>query len=186
MANSPLEHALDARVAEILDRCTTCGACVEVCPMPGPAGIDPSDPKALVSGVLALLRGRQHPAASERWAMACTGSGHCIAACQHGVNPRFMLAMARLAREKQKLGSERRRAGSARFAAMSTGVRVLSRMQLASILRAETPSLSSPRRRRDSRSGSHGTSQQPATCLARGRRARLSPWVRLRSHRGHQ
>ena len=53
MAAAPLEQALDARVAEILERCTSCGACVDVCPMPGPAGIDASDSSALASGVLA-------------------------------------------------------------------------------------------------------------------------------------
>ena len=93
------EQALDTRVAEILDRCTSCGACVDVCPMPGPAGIDASDSPTLAAGVLAILRGEDHPEASARWAAVCTGSGHCIPACQYGVNPRFMLAMARLAKE---------------------------------------------------------------------------------------
>ena len=65
---APFEQALDARVAEILERCTSCGACVDVCPMPGPAGIDASDLSALAGGVLAILRGEDHPAASARWA----------------------------------------------------------------------------------------------------------------------
>jgi len=126
----PLEQALDARVAEILDRCTACGACVDVCPMPGPAGIEAGDSSRLAAGVLAILRGEQHPAASARWAAVCSGSGHCIPACRHGVNPRFMLAMARLAEQKRKDAAERRRTGFARFAGMTRGVRVLSRLQL--------------------------------------------------------
>src|ERR1700761_2626583 len=101
MTAVPLEQALDARVLDILDRCTSCGACVEVCPMPAPAGIE-ADPRALASGVLSLLRGEEHPAESARWAAVCTGSVHCISACQYGVNPRFMLAMARLATAKRK------------------------------------------------------------------------------------
>ena len=111
---SSFEQALETRVADILERCTACGACVEVCPMPAPAGIDASDPSALASGVLAV----------------CTGSGHCIPACQYGVNPRFMLAMARLAKEKRAGSADRRRIGFTRFTGMTTGVRVLSRLQL--------------------------------------------------------
>jgi len=129
MTAVPLEQALDARVTDILDRCTSCGACADVCPMPTPAGID-AHPRALASGVLALLRGEEYPPESARWAAVCTGSGHCIPACQYGVNPRFMLAMARLAMAKRKENSERRRDGFTRFSGMTTGVRVLSRLQL--------------------------------------------------------
>ena len=68
----PFEQALDHRVAEILDRCTTCGDCASVCPMPGPAGLDASDPQALTAGVLALLRGGTHAAASQ-WASGVLG-----------------------------------------------------------------------------------------------------------------
>jgi Fe-S oxidoreductase len=98
--------------------------------MPGAVGIDASNPQALASGVLALLRGDEHSAESARWAAVCTGSGHCIPACQYGVNPRFMLAMARLAQTKLKAPDDRRRTGFGRFTGMTTGVRVLSRMQL--------------------------------------------------------
>src|SRR5690242_4101226 len=129
MTTVPLEQALDTRVLDILDRCTSCGACAEVCPMPAPAGIE-ADPRALASGVLALLRGEEHLAESARWASVCTGSGHCIPACQYGVNPRFMLTMARLALQARKDAVTRRKAGFARFTGMTTGVRVLSRLQL--------------------------------------------------------
>ncbi len=60
--------------------------------MPGPAGIDTSDPNALTAGILTLLRGGKHADAA-RWAEVCSGSGHCIPACQYGVNPRLMLAL---------------------------------------------------------------------------------------------
>src|SRR5277367_3017443 len=111
MPDSPFEIALDLRVAEVLERCTSCGACVEVCPMPAAAGIDASDPQAIAGGVLNILRGTDYPEASARWASVCSGSGHCIPACQHGVNPRFMLAMARLAQARQKAPDDRRRTG---------------------------------------------------------------------------
>lgn len=134
-------QALDARRAEVLDRCTACGRCVEACPMPGPAGIAlerdgaPATaasftPGRIAAGVLALLRGQDHPAASARWAAVCSGSGHCIPACPEGVNPRFMLTLARLAGRRDRQPLARRQDGFARFGAMTRGVRVLSRMQL--------------------------------------------------------
>jgi heterodisulfide reductase subunit D len=130
MPDSPFEMALDLRVAEVLERCTSCGACVEVCPMPEAAGIDASNPQAIAGGVLSILRGTDYPAAAARWATVCSGSGHCIPACQHGVNPRFMLAMARVSLQRRNDPIARRRDAFARFGGMTKGVRVLSRMQL--------------------------------------------------------
>jgi len=124
-----LDHALQTRIADILDRCTSCGACVEVCPMPAPAGIATTDPKALAGGVLTILRGGQHEEAA-RWAAVCSGSGHCIPACQHGVNPRFMLTMARLTAAASHDSLTRRKNGFAGFGKMTAGVRVLSQLQL--------------------------------------------------------
>jgi heterodisulfide reductase subunit D len=130
MPDSSFEAALDLRVAELLERCTSCGACVEVCPMPAASGIDASDPKAIAGGVLDILRGSAQPEASARWASVCSGSGHCIPACQYGVNPRVMLAMARLALQRRNDPAARRRDAFARFGGMTKGVRVLSRLQL--------------------------------------------------------
>jgi heterodisulfide reductase subunit D len=124
-----LEHALHNQTDEILDRCTGCGACAAVCPMPEPAGLDTSDPKALTAGVLTLLRGGSHAEASH-WAAVCSGSGHCLAVCAHGVNPRLMLALARVADLGRDGATARRQTGFARFGAMTKGVRVLSRLQL--------------------------------------------------------
>src|SRR4051812_45652005 len=111
-----LEHALQGQAAEILDRCTSCGACVEVCPMPTPAGIDTSDPGGLAAGVLTVLRGGSH-ADAQRWASVCSGSGHCIPACQYGVNPRLMLALARTADLRREESGDRRKTGFTRFGA---------------------------------------------------------------------
>ncbi|MGD0108602.1 MAG: (Fe-S)-binding protein [Rhodopila sp.] len=124
-----LELALRDQVAEILDRCTRCGACAEVCPMPAPAGLDMSDPQALTGGILTLLRGGTDAEAS-RWAAVCSGSGHCIPVCQHGVNPRLMLALARVADLGRDIPPVRRQTAFSRFGAMTKGVRVLSRLQL--------------------------------------------------------
>jgi ferredoxin len=69
-------QGLGARVDEILTRCSACGRCVEVCPTAGPAGIDRSEPRTIVTEVLAILRGDGHPASrGARWAETCTGSG---------------------------------------------------------------------------------------------------------------
>ena len=97
--------------------------------MLAPAGLGTTEPVALAEGILTLLRGGEH-AGAQRWAAVCSGSGHCIPACRHGVNPRLMLSLARVAdlgREATKL---RRQTGFTRFNAMTKGVRVLSRLQL--------------------------------------------------------
>jgi heterodisulfide reductase subunit D len=123
--------SLDARVEEILERCSRCGRCVEVCPTAGPAGIDTTDPAAIVSDVLALLRGAGDPTSlGARWAETCTGSGRCLSACEDGVNPRFMLAMTRVKLNEQATEDERRSKGRAAFHTMSEGVKILSRLQL--------------------------------------------------------
>jgi Fe-S oxidoreductase len=124
-------QSLDARVEEILARCSGCGRCVEVCPTAGPAGIDRRDVGAIVADVLAILRGDGDPAsAGARWAETCTGSGACLKACDDGVNPRFMLAMTRVRLNQAKAEDERRAAGQKAFQVMSRGVKVLSRLQL--------------------------------------------------------
>ena len=125
----PFADALQRQTAAVLDQCTACGACVEACPMPGPAGIDASAPGALAGGVLTILRGGTHADAA-RWASVCSGSGHCISACPEGVNPRLMLALARVAETSRRDPAVRRKAGFAGFGVMTAGVRVLSRLQL--------------------------------------------------------
>ena len=68
---------------------------------------------------------------SAKWAAACMRSGECIKACDYGVNPRFMLAMARVAMAKsQHELPERRRQGLTRFRDLSRDVTILSRLQL--------------------------------------------------------
>ncbi len=124
-------QGLGARVDEILERCSACGRCVEVCPTAGPAGIDRSAPGAIVTDVLAILRGDGDSASlGARWAETCTGSGACLTACDDGVNPRFMLAMARLALSRGKAEAERLANGQKAFGVMSRAVKVLSRLQL--------------------------------------------------------
>ena len=123
--------ALDVRVREILDRCSACGRCVEVCPTAEPGGVDATDPPAVVRDVLAILGGDGDPhSPGARWAETCTGSGRCLTACDDGVNPRFMLAMTRMTLNRRKADADRRSAGQQGFNTMSRGVKVLSRLQL--------------------------------------------------------
>jgi heterodisulfide reductase subunit D len=131
-------HGLRTRVDDILDHCSACGRCVEVCPTAGPAGVDVRDPGGVVRDVLAILRGDGDPAsAGARWAETCTGSGRCLTACDDGVNPRFMLAMTKIELGKRKPASERRAAAQKGFTTMSQGVKVLSRLQLPAELIAQ-------------------------------------------------
>jgi heterodisulfide reductase subunit D len=141
-------EALEARTQDVLDSCTRCGRCFEVCPMTAPAGIQGENAADVVGGVLDIIRGGSGTPASERWAQVCSGSGSCIPACPEAVNPRFMLALARVARQRHATAEEQHKKGSAAFANMGRGVRVLSRMQLpADVLkrfRSDGPAASPP------------------------------------------
>ena len=124
-------ESLEARAREIVATCTRCGRCVEVCPTAEPAGLDRRDPPAIVAEVLDILRGAGDPASrGARWAETCTGSGRCLTACDDGVNPRFMLALARVRLNEARGAAERRATGQKGFHTMSESVKVLSRLQL--------------------------------------------------------
>jgi heterodisulfide reductase subunit D len=125
-------EAVQARVEETLDACTKCGKCVEACPMVEPAGLDPANAMAIVTGTLDLLAGGLGTADAERWAEVCTNSGKCIPACDYGVNPRFMVNMARIASMNAKKGeAEVRRGAQQYFNSMGRSTRTISRLQLA-------------------------------------------------------
>ncbi|RWL44882.1 MAG: (Fe-S)-binding protein [Mesorhizobium sp.] len=125
------ETVLGERVQDMLDACTRCGKCVEVCPSVLPAGIPDARPEDLIGGILELVRTGKGPETSRKWAASCMLSGECIKACDYGVNPRFLLTMARLSAAKSdKELAERRRAGVERYREVSRGVTMLSRLQL--------------------------------------------------------
>src|ERR1700676_3561344 len=125
------EMALEARVEQMLDACTRCGKCVEVCPSVKPAGIAEARPEAIITGIIDIVRNGDGPEASRKWAQSCMLSGECIKACDEGVNPRFLLAMARVAMAKAEHGlPERRRQGVEKYRDLGRDVAVLSRLQL--------------------------------------------------------
>ena len=131
MTDITFEAALTARTAEMLDTCTQCGKCVEVCPMTGPAGVGAATPESVITGVLDIVRFGEGPQAAKAWAKGCALTGDCIKACPEGVNPRFLLAMARVALQRQTIEPrERRKRGVDGFRAVADGVNVLSRLQL--------------------------------------------------------
>tara|TARA_A100001037_G_scaffold287804_1_gene297708 strand:+ start:271 stop:1587 length:1317 start_codon:yes stop_codon:yes gene_type:complete len=139
-----LVDALDSRVADQLDACTRCGACVEVCPMPPLVDLPTPNPKALIAGVIEWLETGQGAEPAQRWAEICTGTGDCIEACPEGVNPRFLLTMTRRAVAKARPLRERREAGRDGFKKMSRGVQLLSRLQLPPPLLARLSPASHP------------------------------------------
>jgi len=122
--------AFRGRGAAIADACTRCGDCFRACPMVEPAGLAEADPGATTGAIVDLITGGEGNPEAIRWADVCSGSGNCIPACQHGINPRFMVQLAR--------GFARRNTGSGPlptrwrqgFQTMSRGVRVLSKLQL--------------------------------------------------------
>jgi heterodisulfide reductase subunit D len=129
------ETALGERVEDMLDACTRCGKCVEVCPSVKPAGIANASPEDIIGGVLDIVRSGDGPEASRKWAASCMLSGDCIKACDYGVNPRFLLAMARLAIAKAENDlPERRRRGIEKYRDLGRDVTVLSRLQLDDVL----------------------------------------------------
>jgi heterodisulfide reductase subunit D len=128
--NETFEQALAGRVDAMLDACTRCGKCVEACPVTGPGGVD-AEPRAVIDGVIDILRHGEGSPAARKWANACVLSGECIKACDYGVNPRFLLSMARVTMVRHDdADGERRRHGVEDFRKVAREVTHISRLQL--------------------------------------------------------
>ena len=102
MADASFTDVLQSQTEQMLDACTRCGKCVEACPMTEPAGLDKANAVAIATGIMDLLAGGAGTPDSDRWASVCTNSGRCIPACDHGVNPRLMVNLARVAAKNRQ------------------------------------------------------------------------------------
>jgi heterodisulfide reductase subunit D len=127
------EAALDARAQAMADACTRCGKCVEVCPVTAPGGLNAEElqnPAAIISGVIDIVRTGHGNEAARKWANACILSGECIKACDYGVNPRFLLHMARVKMARLAEPAVQRKNGVDGFRKVAREVTQLSRIQL--------------------------------------------------------
>ncbi|HUD88440.1 MAG TPA: (Fe-S)-binding protein, partial [Xanthobacteraceae bacterium] len=128
------ESALQGRVNEMVDACTRCGKCVEVCPVTSAAGLtaeERQNPVQVIGGIIDILRLGAGNEAARQWASGCILSGDCIKACDYGVNPRFLLHMTRVAMARAKDDeTTQRRGGVEGFRKVARDVNHMARLQL--------------------------------------------------------
>jgi Fe-S oxidoreductase len=128
------ETVLQARVDTMVDACTRCGKCVEACPVTEAAGLKAQardNPVGVIEGLLDILRHGDGNEAARKWASGCAFSGECIKACDYGVNPRFLIHMARVEMARAKYDErEQRRGGVEDFRKVARDVNHIARLQL--------------------------------------------------------
>jgi Fe-S oxidoreductase len=90
-----------------------------------------AEPRAVIAGVIDILRHGEGTQAARKWADSCVLTGECIKACDYGVNPRFLLSMARVTMARADAPeSDRRRQGVGNFRKVARDVNHISRLQL--------------------------------------------------------
>jgi len=115
---------------DIADACTRCGDCFRACPMTEPGGIADASPEETTAAIVDLITGGAGNDDAIRWGELCSGSGNCIPACTHGINPRFMVQLARGFARRNRDGKPLETRWRGAFQNMSRGVRVLSKLQM--------------------------------------------------------
>lgn len=125
---------LEREKQDILEHCTACGTCVDVCPMPQyDTALSQADAAQVVADVKTILQGGDASPLARAWAMQCSNSGRCIPACPEGVNPRKMLTLTRLELRQRELADtphEAARAARKSFRGMGEAIRLLMGIQL--------------------------------------------------------
>ena len=96
MAPIRQEEFLETQANFILDRCTKCGKCVEVCPMRAHTSIKADDPGEVASGIIGLLRSAEPSEAARIFVNACSGSALCRDVCPDGIDPYNMMRLAKV------------------------------------------------------------------------------------------
>lgn len=91
-----LKEFQQSEVERILGACTKCGKCYEACPMTQYSQAPASDAKAVVQGVLGVLRGEAGTPEALGWISVCMRSGVCVPACPENVDPKMMMRLARM------------------------------------------------------------------------------------------
>jgi heterodisulfide reductase subunit D len=120
-----MDEYLREEARSIVDACTTCGKCVEVCPVVPFTTAASVDSDRVVGGLIDFLAGKAVlEKESDAWASACNGCGDCIPVCPEGINPRKMLVLA-----AAKSSSVRSKTPEL-FRRMSRAIKVMAAMQL--------------------------------------------------------
>lgn len=108
MPTGAMKEFIRAETERILAACTRCGKCFEACPMtPYSPALAGADPKAVVTGILALLREEGNNPEAIGWTSVCVRSGSCVPACPENVDPKMMMRIARMT-ASGGLGGEKR------------------------------------------------------------------------------
>jgi len=92
-----LREYIDGFVADVLDRCTRCGRCFEVCPMTRYSErLAAASAPEVVGDLLEVFERRPASPQALDWIKLCTQSATCIPACPEGINAMLMLRVARM------------------------------------------------------------------------------------------
>ena len=95
MARGQIQARLDGERQAILERCTACGKCVEVCPMLPFLEVRSVPTEDVARGLLAILRG-EHDRNGAIFAEACSGSARCRNVCPEQLDPYHFMRLAKL------------------------------------------------------------------------------------------
>src|SRR5215212_1137800 len=90
------ETYLRTEAATLLERCTACGKCVEVCPNLPHLPEAAADTKATAAGILMLLRDVDASRAARTFAEACCGSARCREVCPEGLDAYDLMRLAKV------------------------------------------------------------------------------------------